>query len=817
MPKFRIEPLRRNSSVWAPIVAMLSCVHAAHAQLEFDWVRTPSGFGTSHGHAIAVDNSGNVYTAGTFNNTVDFDPGPASRNLTAVAGQDIFVQKLDPAGNLIWAEAFGGAGNAEARGIAVDASGNVHITGLFTETIDFPIGGSPNELTASALQDIFVAKLNSNGVPVWARAMGGSGIDEGYGIAVDATGNVYTTGRFSGSVDFDPGLGQFLLQGSGNASIFVQKLNNNGDFVWARAFRSTGNDQGLAIAVDSQGNPHIAGQFENTVDFDPTPSEFELTSAGARDIFVLKLDPDGNLVWARAMGGDSADIARAIAVDNAGNVYTTGFFNGTADFNPGQASFELESDGLTDAFVSKLNSDGNFVWARAFNGPSTVNGNGIAVDDFGYIYTTGHFQGTVDFDPGAPQFPLTTASTDDTFVSVLDDNGNFVWAGSLSGASTNRGHGIALDSADNALITGFFLGTADFDPGPGSEQIAATSAQSFYVLKLGPESTVPVSLFGRVTRIDDGTAIGCAVVELTPPVGSPIVAVTDANGEYFFESLPDGTYGTRVLAPGFETPASFPVTLSGTGPQSQEFTLFPRAAGPFVTGRVTDADTGQALVGVRVRLFVNGNFAAQSYTCASGRYEIPLMTGKQGDEVDIELEFSLPNYETETVSQTVDPGEGVEIDEQLEKSVLGTAALVGLVLNAAGSQPVPGAQVTLRGPINTSQETDSQGVYTIDTLLDGSYTVTASAPGFGGQSRQRSVAPGAVVEVRFNLTALDTEAPGTPGDINGDGVVNAVDVQLVINAALGIEGEFNADINGDGVVNAVDVQLVINAALGIQI
>ena len=237
---------------------------------------------------------------------------------------------------------------------------------------------------------------------VSASAFGGTSTDNGNAIAVDAAGNVYTTGYFQNTADFDPGIGiSNLTSASLNGNdVFVSKLDSSGNFVWARSFGGTSTDTGNAIAVDAAGNVYTTGYFKGIADFDPGAGTSNLTAVGNQDVFVSKLDSSGNFVWAKSFGAGSDDDATGVAVDASGNVYTTGTFRSTVDFDPGAGVSNLTAV-QPDVFVSKLDSSGNFVWAKSFGGTSTDNGNAIAIDASGNVYTTGYFYVTADFDPGA--------------------------------------------------------------------------------------------------------------------------------------------------------------------------------------------------------------------------------------------------------------------------------------------------------------------------------------------------------------------------------------------------------------------------------
>jgi len=382
----------------------------------FLWVRRIGGTSDIRGWGIAVDAAGNVYTTGEFFGTADFDPGLGVFNLTSAGLVDIFVSKLDANGDFVWAHATGGSAGDSGFGIAVDGAGNVYTTGSFVGTVDFDPGPGTFNLISAGDADIFVSKLDTNGDFVWARAMGGTGMHEGQAIAVDAAGNVFTTGYFQDTVDFDPGLGVFNLTSAGLVDIFVSKLDANGDFVWAHAMVGTGWNVGYGIAVDSAGNAYVTGTFDGQADFGP----FQLDAGGSSNIHVAKLDPSGNFLWARAMGGTGFNQGLAIAVDAADDVYTTGRFTGTADFDPGPDTYNLTTTGGVEIFVSKLDTNGDFVWARAMSGTGFNNrGQGIAADGAGNVHTTGNFVDTRDFDPGTGTFNLTSAGDSDIFVLKL--------------------------------------------------------------------------------------------------------------------------------------------------------------------------------------------------------------------------------------------------------------------------------------------------------------------------------------------------------------------------------------------------------------
>ena len=377
---------------------------------------------------------------------------------TSPVQAESLARPLQASGDFLWAGSMGAEYRwTESNGVVGDSSGNVYITGRFQGTVDFDPGAGIANLTSAEGDDAFVVKLDSGGNYVWAKSMGGMDWDIGKSIALDSSGNIYITGVL------------------GNA--FVVKLDNDGNLVWAGGALG-----GNSIVLDASGNIYVMGNFEGTVDFDPGPGTANLTSAGFTDIFIYKLDNDGNFIWAKRMGGGFFDSGYNMTADSNGNIYTTGFFSSIADFDPGAGTANLSSSGGTDIFVSKLDSDGNFVWAKKMGGPGDDNGSGIALDSIGKVYITGKFYEWGDFDPGDGWYGLTSAGSSDGFISKLDNDGNFIWAKGIGGTGYDSGNDIRLDLNSNILSTGSFSGTVDFDPGVGEVNLTGSGA---YVLKLG--------------------------------------------------------------------------------------------------------------------------------------------------------------------------------------------------------------------------------------------------------------------------------------------------------------------------------------------
>jgi hypothetical protein len=398
-----------------------------------------------------------------------------------------FVQKgSSQVPNFLWADGI--LQSCAVFGMVADASGNVYTTGNFSGSVDFDPGPGSYYLNGSG---IFISKLDAYGHFVWAKMINAGWWSQGNAITLDSSGNIYTTGIFSGTIDFNPGQGVFNLSSTGDG-IFISKLDNSGNFVWAKAFSGDlGNsNDGDGIAVDSSGNVYITGAFREIVDFDPGPGTHILNPGEFADTFVSKLDANGNLVWVKRMTAapddTSGDAGVSIVVDHSGNVYTTGNFAGTVDFDPGAGVFNLTTTSEEDNFISKLDNGGNFIWAKSFDATSgQVHASSMTIDNSGNIFTTGYFFHTVDFDPDSSGvFDLST-NPSGVFISKLDDSGNFVWAKSLMGSYGGVGYSITLDSHSNIYTAGSFSETIDFDPGPGIFNITSNSnSWDIFVSKL---------------------------------------------------------------------------------------------------------------------------------------------------------------------------------------------------------------------------------------------------------------------------------------------------------------------------------------------
>lgn len=456
---------------------------------------------------MAVDGAGNVYITGSFSGTVDFDPGPGVAERTSAGAFDVYLLKLDASGNFQWAHQFGGTGPEQAGTLALDGSGNVYITGSFNATVDFDPGPGSNPRTAQGnvyqtkfgsstyTQDTYICKLTSNGDLLWVVTIPGS---SGNGLALDSFGNPYILGSYGASAqsptDFDPGSGTHHLTYSDSlcCGSYMLKLDKEGSFRWAlhlgvgRSYRH--------MVADAAGNIYYAGDFNSLVnrDFDPGPGDSIVATS---DPFIVKLDSAGKFRWVRQVsegGGQGANFFH-MALD-ATHLYATGYFQGTADFNPGAGTANLTSAGGYDVFALALDTAGNYVKAVRFGGEGNDLGAAILLDDTGNMYLGGIFEDTVDVDPGPGVTNLISKGGDDGFVLKLGPSGNLLWSwrgGARNDRDTIEDHdyvyGLALGPQGHIYVDGMFNDTVDFDPCATATNLVATRMQESFVVKLNQE------------------------------------------------------------------------------------------------------------------------------------------------------------------------------------------------------------------------------------------------------------------------------------------------------------------------------------------
>lgn len=528
------------------------------------WTRTSDGGSSAIGRCIAVDANGNVYTAGEFGSTSDFDNSPAVSNLTSNGANDIFLVKTSPQGDFLWAKNFGGSGDDVPSEIVLDQAGNCYITGTFAGTADFNPDAGVTNLTSAGMQDVFIIKVSSTGQLDWAKSIGGTGNDEGNAIDIDDfNGAVFVFGSFIATIDLDPGSGAQNATSNGSSDIFMLKLSANGDYMASRTIGSISADRGRDLVVDdATGDQFMTGIFGGVTDFDPGAPVVELT--GSNDIFVLKLNDSNNFVFAKKMGGIAVDEGRSIDIDANGFIYVHGSFISTCNFDPNGGTMNVTSNGSDDVFVVQLTPTGALNWVKTFGSVGTEDFMDMDVTDSGDVYIVGEMADNMDANPDvAMSNLLTKLGAEDTYIIALYSDGTFNWAtsyGSTTVSAYTRGYGICIDDLNNVYTTGSFYNTVDFNPSVSSNNLTAISGSDIWYQKLGlgtnslNDHSLPFQLFvspnpsAGIFNLSSLIQLEHAQITITNLRGEVIQKITGFDGQAFKIDLENAANGVYLIA-----------------------------------------------------------------------------------------------------------------------------------------------------------------------------------------------------------------------------------------------------------------------------
>lgn len=530
-------------------------IHKRDANGGYVWTKTVGAIGgNSLGFSVNLDGAGNVIVTGAFDGTGDFDPGAGTYNLTSNGNHDIFVLKLDNSGNFIWAASVGGTGIDRGYSVTTDNLNNVIVTGVHQNTVDFDPGAGVDNYTAGGgLWDYFIMKLDPNGAFQWAISSQNGGSEYSNSVACDPSNNIYITGDFSASLDFDPGVGSFNMAPTNATAGYLLKVDANGNFIWAKMFTGNNRCYPSTVDIDSNGDIITSGEYMDDLDADPGPGVFTLNTNGVQDVYIIKLDSNGDFLWANSFGGTVPDESFGLTTDASNNIYTAGYFETTVDFDPGPGVYSLSDNGIYDIFVQKLDANGDFVWAIAMGGTSWDRGMDVAVDNAsGSLFVGGYFHNAVDFDPGAGVSNLNAIGSGDGYILKLSDcvpSAPTPDLGSLPNLNDECSVSAPVaPTASNCL--GTYTGTPDltfpitsqgttvvtwtYDDGNGN---ISTQTQNVILTDV----TAPVPDNNSLADVNEE----CEVTVLTPPTATDNCSgsVTVTNNA----TLPINTQGTTVV------------------------------------------------------------------------------------------------------------------------------------------------------------------------------------------------------------------------------------------------------------------------------
>lgn len=428
--------------------------------LVVNWAKTYGGTGYHFLHDMVTDDSGYIYSSGVYAGKTDLDPGPDSFFVSSTANSNVFVQKLDKNGNFVWGRSIGGVRNEFSAGLAVDASGNVFVQGMYDSTVNFHPSGDISGIRSSRGRlDPFIVKFDKNGQYIWTLSDGRAGNDYPTAIKCDEAGNVFVSGYYDPDADIQ----------NGSYDSYLTKYSASGTKIWNAVFPG-GTGGFLAIGsksirdfeIGKNGSLYLCGEYYKTMDANPGTAEWNLTSKGLSDVFIIKLNAAAQLVWVRTSGGKSYDYAPNIHVDKYENVYVAGSFKETADLDPTGYVAEYISKGSEDIFLQKLDSNGYLKWVRTIGGKFDESVYDIQTDDTANVFLAGFYSDIVDFDPGIKSNTKKAFGVADIFIQKSDSTGSFKWLYTTGSINNDIATSLSFDPNQNLVCGGVFSNTVDF-------------------------------------------------------------------------------------------------------------------------------------------------------------------------------------------------------------------------------------------------------------------------------------------------------------------------------------------------------------------
>jgi len=366
------------------------------------WAKHFNGNGVSS-MALELDQQGNIVMLGAFSGVVDFDPSDSTVfNMYALLGQNTYVVKLNPAGELVNAFCTNGEGNTLPYAFELDANDNVIVCGSFNGKVDFDPGLNTYIVNSNSVLDNYVVKYSATGVFKWVIQNDSLQPKRITDISTDILGNVYSYGQFNNTVDFDPGIGVTSISSMGSTDLFVCKLDSNGVFQWAKNYGGKQSDEAAFIAYTSAGDLIISGRFKDTAFNVPNMSNRLVSNTGndRKDVFIANLNVQGEMQWAKKISADQNDAINNLSLDQSNNIFVCGSFKGNTIFSSDANSGIYQSLNHTDSYVAKFNANGELVWINQFEGVQDGTATSVDVNALGSVYTVGVFKGDVNFEAG---------------------------------------------------------------------------------------------------------------------------------------------------------------------------------------------------------------------------------------------------------------------------------------------------------------------------------------------------------------------------------------------------------------------------------
>ncbi|MCK6590219.1 MAG: hypothetical protein L6Q76_21840 [Polyangiaceae bacterium] len=427
---------------------------------------------------MSVHSDSSAFVTGWFDGSIEMGKGA---QLVSAGGQDAFIAKIDPGGSVLWGRSVGDPDEQLGFGVGATGDGGVIWTGSFKGTVGFGSEGMTS-WTSMGLRDAFVVKLNESGLLAWQNVSSyeTATIADQFGarVVLDAAGNSIVFGHFAGGLNFGTPINGADPMDMGAYDVFLVKFGPGGDHLWTKAFGDAKPQRGPGIALDAAGNIYLAGVLSGTLSLSPEPGKCDLTdiSGAGEDIWVAKLDPAGNCIWAKNYGNADTQYVQTVDVDADGSVVVAGDLVGAVNFGNGA----IASYGDRDAFVLKLDKDGKLAWIRRYGDPKTQGAVAAIFDGSGGVLVAGRFSGEVSFGVGDPL--ISKSGLDSVFLLKLDSAGNSVWRRGFGETGASESRSVRLDPSGNIFLMGTTTGSIDF----GGGLLVSSAAKSMFLAKFKP-------------------------------------------------------------------------------------------------------------------------------------------------------------------------------------------------------------------------------------------------------------------------------------------------------------------------------------------
>ncbi len=543
-------------------MTVLLALSSSAQDFQFGWLSSAGSGNNETASAMATDSNGNLYAAGTFSGNIDFD----FNDLEGVPNEtSAFMVKHSNDGTVLWAKSINGSQNGFPFIYAMSTfENNLYITGEFYGTVDFdPSAAISNLVSNNSSGDFFLAKYNAQGGFLWAKNFGGPNNDDAKAMAIDQNGNLYITGLFRGTVDFDPSTTVANLSSVGDYDSFLASFDAEGNYRWAHHFGGENTLVSNDLALSDNG-VFIAGQINDTADFDPS-AEVAILNIPNNGAFLAKYSFTGAFNWVRGsqcVGFSGQHYANSIDTDASGNVFITGFLDDSIQFEGTSIVLEPAFEGSRDSYLAKYTATGDLAWTKSWGSDDSDFAVKTAVNDLGQVAVTGRFSGTMQIDPSDET--RTAQGDEDIYIGVFDTNGTFLSTLILGGeddpskGSSDDEPTDILYSGNNLYVCGSYVGTVDFNPDPfgsivpaaegGSDIFIGKYATSFlgirdYVLsgiKIYPNPS------NSIINVSNSTETPIDAIVIYDLLGK-VVWTTNAN-QFNIEKLAKGVYILKAVS-----------------------------------------------------------------------------------------------------------------------------------------------------------------------------------------------------------------------------------------------------------------------------